>query len=144
MAEGRKIAVWVGLGCLTIVLAAACCGGVAYYVVDQMFAGPRRMANGFFDDLRHDRLEDARSRMGRAYQDDHDLDAFEQAVIQVPALRQHTAVRWSGIQVNDPRAVLTGELDTESGPLPVQVSLSRASNGYWYIDEVTVQGALMP
>jgi hypothetical protein len=144
MAEGRKIAIWIGVGCLVVLLSAACCGGAAYYFIDQMFAGPRRMANGFFDDLRQGELEDARSRMDRAYQDTHTLDDFEQAVIQVPALRQHEAVRWSGIQVDDPNATLSGRLETESGDLPMQVVLERATNGYWYIERVTVQGAVMP
>ena len=144
MAEGRRIAVWVGVGCLTLLLTAACCGGVAYYAIDQLFSEPRRMANGFFEDLREGRLDDARKRMGRVYQDAHDPDAFEQAVIQVPALRQHAGVQWTGIQVDESTATLTGVLDTESGDLPTQVVLTRATNGYWYVDRVTVQGALMP
>lgn len=144
MADARKIAIWGGAGCLVLLLSFACCGGVAYYGFDQMFAGPRRMANGFFLDLREGRLDAAYDRMGRTYQDTHDRDAFEVAVGQLPALTQHTAVSWSGIHVANDRARLSGALETASGPLPIEVELTRASNGHWYLDVVTVQGAALP
>lgn len=144
MADRRKIAIWGGAGCLVLLLSCLFCGGVAYFFLDSTFAGPRRMANGFFEDLREGRLSDAYARMGRTYQDGHDAEAFEVAVGQLPALSQHTAVRWQGIQVANDRARLSGELDTESGSLPIEVELAKASNGHWYLELVTVQGAALP
>ena len=138
MAEGKKVGMWVGIGCGLLLLIGACCGGIGYFVYAQTDA-PAQAGHAFFKDLREGNYQQAHQRMSTTYQSTRPLAVFQQNVQAIPALSQSTDSSFSNRQISNGVATLEGTLTTAGGVVPISVQLSQVGE-YWYIDSVTVQG----
>jgi hypothetical protein len=149
MVEGRKVGLWIGVGCgiaaLLAILGAVLCVGVCGAGIGGVFVateGAAREANGFLEELRGGDDEAAYARMSNTYRQSHDLNAFRQAVERIPALRQQTGASFTGRNINAGAvmtATISGQLNLATGPVPIQLQLSQRGET-WKIETITVQG----
>lgn len=143
MADNKQVAKYVGIGCGVVLLLSCCIGGIGFYACSNALSGPKGAAEGFFVDMREGRPEAARMRMNGAYQNSHDLAAFQQAAATIPAIASQTDTTFNSIQINNSNATVGGNLTTPNGSVPVQLTLTKIGD-YWYIDTVSVSGVPLP
>jgi hypothetical protein len=81
--------------------------------------------------------------MGAQYQATHDVNTFTAAVATMPALTQFTDRTMNNIQINNAAGTVSGTLTTPQGAQPVVFQCSKQGE-YWYIEQVTVGGIVLP
>ncbi len=149
MADGKKVGLWVGLGCLILlvvvvlplVLCVGVCGaGIGGVVVAT--EGAITETDAFFADLRGGNVDAAYQRTSPNYRATRDQNAFRAAVARFPVLAQQTGITIGGRNLNASgrvTATLNGSLTTPTGGLPIQIVLAREGE-VWRIDSVLIQG----
>ena len=105
--------------------------------------GPKGSTDAFLDELRANNYAQAFQRMGGQYQATHDVNTFTAAVATLPALTTFSDRTMNNIQVMNSTGTVSGVLTTPQGPSQVVFTCSK--NGeYWYIEQVTVNGMVLP
>lgn len=138
----------VGITCGVLLLLSCCCGGGFFAMtgagVGAMLAGgPKGTTDAFLDELRAGNQAQAFQRMGGAYQGSHDVASFTAAVATMPALTQFTDRTMNNIQINNDAGTVSGVLTTPTGPAQVVFQCSKQGE-YWYIEQVAVNGMVLP
>lgn len=129
---------YVGMGCGLFLLLGLCTTFVSCYACVPMPA--RDAAQGFLADVRGRDYASALQRTSAAYQRTHDAAALERSIARLPRLAGHTGATFWNASFEDARATLDGTIATPDGDVPIGVELIEA-DGYWYVDQVVVQGA---
>jgi len=153
MAESRDVVKWVAVGCgiavLVGVIAAVSCIGVCGACVGgsmMLTQGAETEVQGFFSDLRANDVDAAYARTSPAYQQAHAIEAFRQAVVDIPVTTRQTGVTVTGRNVNaggNLAVSLDGFLIVpERGQMPVEVRCVRVGER-WLVDAVTIQGVAL-
>lgn len=149
MAEGKKVAMWLGIGCGAMVLLAivgglvcvgVCGAGIGGVVVAT--EGAVQESRGFLADLRQGNLDAAYQRTSPEFRASHPQDSFEQAVARIPVLRQQTGASFTNRNINaSGRTIATigGQLTAPSGTFPFEVELYREGDR-WLVNSVTLRG----
>jgi hypothetical protein len=146
MAEGKQVALWVGIGCgiagLIAVIGAVLCVGVCaggVFVATEM---PVRASQDFLNDIKNNQVDTAYNRMSETYRGAHDIESFRAAVARYPALAQHRSSTFMQRNIQHtgvPRATIGGHLTTPSGNVPIQFQLTQTGENY-VVDSVMIQG----
>lgn len=126
-----------GLGCGFFSLLTMCGTSIACYAIAP--APARDAAHGFLSDVRASSWQSALQRTSAEFQSHHDAAALEREVKRIPPLALHTSVTFMNATLDDDTAVLDGTLRTPDGEVPIGVEL-REIEGYWYIEQLVVQG----
>ncbi|MCA9535816.1 MAG: hypothetical protein KC593_19155 [Myxococcales bacterium] len=138
----------VGITCGVLLLLSCCCGGGFFAlggagVGAMLSGGPKGSTDAFLDELRANNHAQAFQRMGGQYQATHDVTSFTAAVATMPALTQFTDRTMNNIQINNNTGTVSGVLTTPQGAQPVVFQCTKQGE-YWYIDQVTVGGMILP
>jgi hypothetical protein len=138
----------VGITCGVLMLLSCCCGGGFLALggagVGAIFSGgPKSSTDAFLDELKANNYQQALQRMGGQYQATHDANTFAAAVATLPALTQFTDRTMNNIQINNNTGTVSGTLSTAQGPQPVVFQCSKQGE-FWYIEQVTVGGVILP
>jgi hypothetical protein len=153
MAETRDIVKWVVMGggiavVVFVILPAVLCLGVCGACVGGTMAltqGAETVTQDFFADLRAGNVDAAYGRTSQTYQSAHTLDAFRQAVEDIPVSTGQTAVTVAGRNVNAGQKLavsLDGSLATDRGPVPIEIRCVNIGQS-WFVDAVTIQGVAL-
>lgn len=134
MSRAARIA---GVGCGALSLVTMCATSIACYAI--VPAPARDAAQGFLADVRASSWQSALQRTSAEYQRGHDAARLQQEVQRLPHLAQHTSATFLNATIDGETAVLDGTLATPDGDVPVGVELSEIE-GYWYVDQLVVQG----
>lgn len=135
MSRASRVA---GVGCGLLALLTMCVTSFACYAIAP--APARDAAHGFLADVRSSSWQSALQRTSADYQSHHDAARLEREVGRIPALAQHTSVTFMNATLEDDTAVLDGTLRTADAEVPIGVEL-REIEGYWYVEQLVVQGA---
>ena len=138
----------VGITCGVLMLLSCCCGGgflalSGAGVGAMLSGGPKGSTDAFLDELKGGNYAQAFQRMGAQYQATHDVNTFTTAVGTMPALTQFTDRTMNNIQINNAAGTVSGTLTTPQGPQQVVFQCSKQGE-YWYIEQVTVGGIVLP
>lgn len=138
----------VGITCGVLMLLSCCCGGGFLALggagLGAVFSsGAKASTDAFLDELKANNPGQAFQRMGGAYQATHDVNTFTAAVATMPALSTFTDRTMNNIQINGTAATISGTLTTPQGPQQVVFQCTQ-SGEYWYIEQVTVNGIILP
>lgn len=133
---------YVGIGCGILVVLALACGG-GFYVCFSKITEAKPHAHAFLRDLREMNYPSALQRMDGAYQSRHNVQSFQQAVAQIPALTTHTDATFNNFNVSGGVTTVEGTLTTPTGPVPIVLTMIKQA-GYYYIQSVTVGGVPLP
>lgn len=128
---------YLGMGCGLFLLLGLCTTFVSCYALVPMPA--RDAAQAFLTDVRGRDFASALQRTSAAYQSTHDAARLQQAVARLPRLDQHTGATFWNASFEDEGATLDGTLSTPDGEIPLGVELVQV-DGYWYVDQIVVQG----
>lgn len=143
MSDGKKTLKIVLIGCGGALVLGCIITAGAMFLCGSSLMAPVTATQSFLADVRAGNYDAARQRMSGDYQSSHDVDAFRAAVQDLPALAQHTDASISGTQVNAGQgATIRGSLTTADGSIPFTAELSE-SGGHYYIDSITIQGAML-
>lgn len=138
----------VGITCGVLLLLSCCCGGGFLALGGAglgaaLSGGPKASTDAFLDELKAGNQAQAFQRMGGAYQATHDVATFTAAVATMPALTTFTDRTMNNIQINNSAGTVSGVLTTPQGPQSVTFQCTQ-SGEYWYIEQVTVNGVILP
>lgn len=112
------------------------------YLLYSCQSGPLEAANGFFDHLRHDRVQPAWASLAPSRRASTDLDAFQRLSDQ-PVLRHHTEAAFGNAPTWGPvdglwHACTSGDLTYEGANWPVEVHLTQGDDGIWRVADWAV------
>jgi hypothetical protein len=138
----------VGITCGVLLLLSCCCGGGFLAMggagLSAIFnSGAKGSTDAFLDELKANNHAQAFQRMGGAYQATHDVNTFTAAVATMPALTTFTDRTMNNISINGSSATVSGTLTTPQGAQQVVFQCSQ-SGEYWYIEQVVVNGVILP
>lgn len=138
----------VGITCGVLLLLSCCCGGGFLALGGgalgaAMSSGPKGSTDAFLDELKANNHAQAFQRMGGAYQSTHDVNTFTASVATMPALTTFSDRTMNNIQINGTSGTVSGVLTTPQGPQSVVFQCTQAGE-YWYIDQVVVNGVILP
>ena len=133
---------YVGIGCGVLAVLALACGG-GFYVCVSKITEAKPHAHAFLKDLRDGNYASALQRMDGAYQSRHNVQSFQAAVAQLPALTTHTDATLSNFNVSNGVTTVEGALTTPTGPVPITLTMVK-QDGHYYIQSVTVGGMVLP
>ena len=138
----------VGITCGVLLLLSCCCGGGFLALGGgalgaAMSSGPKGSTDAFLDELKANNHAQAFQRMGGAYQSTHDVNTFTASVATLPALTTFSDRTMNNIQINGTSGTVSGVLTTPQGPQSVVFQCTQAGE-YWYIDQVVVNGVILP
>ncbi len=128
---------FLGIGCGVALLIGLCSTSLSCYVCVPMPA--RDAAQAFLEDIRQRDWAGAHQRTSAEYQSRHDAARLEQSVARIPRLDQHSGATFMNASFEDDRATLDGTMSTPDGEIPVAAELVQV-DGYWYVDQVVVEG----
>ncbi len=132
---------YVGIGCGLLAVLALVCGG-GFYVCYSKITEAKPYAHAFLRDLREMNYPSALQRMDGAYQSRHNVQSFQQAVAQIPALTTHTDATLSNFNVSNGLTTVEGMLSTPTGPVPIRLTMIKQGE-YYYIQSVSAGGVLL-
>ena len=138
----------VGITCGVLLLLSCCCGGGFLALGGgalgaAMSSGPKGSTDAFLDELKANNHAQAFQRMGGAYQSTHDVNTFTASVATMPALTTFSDRTMNNIQINGTSGTVSGVLTAPQGPQSVVFQCTQAGE-YWYIDQVVVNGVILP
>ncbi len=133
---------YVGIGCGVLFALALACGG-GFYVCVSKITEAKPYAHAFLRDLRESNYPSALQRMDGAYQSRHNVQSFQAAVAQLPALTTHTDATLNNYNVSGGVTTVEGTLTTPTGPVPITLLMTE-QGGHYYIQSVTVGGRTLP
>ena len=138
----------VGITCGVLLLLSCCCGGGFLAmggagIGAMLSSGPKGSTDAFLDELKAANHAQAFQRMGGAYQATHDVNTFTAAVATMPALTTFTDRTMNNIAINGTTGTVSGTLTTPQGAQQVVFQCTQAGE-YWYIDQVVVNGVILP
>ena len=138
----------VGITCGVLLLLSCCCTGGFFAlggagIGAALAGGPKGATDAFLDELRAGNHAQAFQRMGGQYQATHDVSTFSAAVATMPALTQFTDRTMNNIQINNATGTVSGTLTTPQGAQQIVFQCSKQGE-YWYIEQVTVGGVILP
>lgn len=151
MAEGKKIALGIGIGCGVVVLigiigAVLCVGvcGAGIGAVAIATEGAVHEGEAYFADLRANNVEAAYNRMAQSYRGAHDLNAFRAAIARSPILTQQRGASFAGRNISSMNGRTTATLNGQltggpTGVVPFQLLLLQQGE-VWRIEQVSIQG----
>lgn len=119
----------IGIGCLVFAILGGLCG-VGCWMFCQQVTGGKDDAQAFLAEIRAGDYAAAHRRMAPHYQQTHDVNAFQQAVMTFPALTSHTDATFTSFQVRNGVHDLSGTLTTPTGPIPITVVLGGGGGTY--------------
>jgi len=143
VADGKKLWIYLGVGCGVLALLTVCGGGSGIFLFFRAMGEPVAYARGFLDDIRERDWHDALQRMNAGYQNTHVEESFRQSAESLPALVQHTDATFTSHSSANSTAQVEGNLTTPSGPIAVAMTLTKHGD-HWYIDTVNVAGQPLP
>lgn len=136
--QKNKTLMYVGIGCSVLVVLALACGG-GFYACWSKLAEAKPHAHAFLADLREANYPSALQRMDGPYQSRHNVQSFQAAVAQIPALTTHTDATMNNFNTVNGVTTVTGSLTTPTGAMPIQLVMTKLEEN-WYIQSVTVSG----
>lgn len=140
--QKNKTLMYVGIGCSVLAVLALACGG-GFYACWSKLAEAKPYAHAFLADLREANYPSALQRMDGPYQSRHNVQSFQGAVAQVPALTTHTDATMNNFNTINGVTTVTGSLTTATGSVPIQLVMTKLEEN-WYIQSVTVNGQPLP
>jgi hypothetical protein len=129
MDDKKRIWIFVGAGCVVLLLGTCCLIGLGVYVFKSTWDNVGDTAAAYLEDVREGRLEEAYGRMAPEYQQERDLEAFRQDLARTPDLLTHTDAIIQGREFGTEGVRVTGMLATPRGTVRFGILLDEYDDG---------------